>query len=191
MGLLLPYPSRPQWRIVATTGGKPMNPDEGKSSEPTLQELVQRYREQKHKGSQLVRALFRQAVGREPEPGPQEPAVIEPMSGLRQEQGRVVSLPRDERPTVHYTALPAGSPDSLIAREWSFYRRAAGQLLAEGHEDQWVLIRDESIIGIWDTQEEAEAVASYRYPSEPGLIHQIQRYEQVLRGPSRFRQCPG
>jgi hypothetical protein len=33
------------------------------------------------------------------------------------------------------------------------------QLLADGHESRWVLIKGEEIIGIWDTEEEARAVA--------------------------------
>jgi hypothetical protein len=64
-------------------------------------------------------------------------------------------------------------------------------LLAEGEEGRFLLIKGEKIVGIWDTQEEAEAVAFNRYPLEPCLIHQVRRRERVLRGPSRAWQCPG
>ena len=51
-----------------------------------------------------------------------------------------------------------------MSQEWNFYRREVGRLLAEGQEGSWLLIKGDDIIGIWDTQEEAEAVALSEVP---------------------------
>ena len=85
---------------------------------------------------------------------------------------RAQPLPPYESPTVHFADLPAASPDSQFGQEWNFYRREVGSLLANGHEGRFVLIKGEKILGIWDTQEEAEAVA-FHHLLEPHLIHQI------------------
>jgi len=84
---------------------------------------------------------------------------------------------------IDSTALPEGKPDSPIRREWNTYRREVGRLLAEGHEGRYVLIKGEAIVGIWDTREEARAVAATRYLLEPHLIHPIRSREPLLRGP--------
>jgi hypothetical protein len=90
-----------------------------------------------------------------------------------------------ERPTIHFTELPEDTSDSPIASEWNFYRREAGRLLADGNEGKWVLIRGEEINGIWDTEEQAYAIATRRYPMQPVLIRQVLTREVVLRC-SRF-----
>lgn len=95
-----------------------------------------------------------------------------------------------ERPTIHYSELPDARPDSPLNREWTCYRREAARLLAEGHEGRFVLIKGEEIIGIWDTEEEAEAVALHQYLMQPCLIHQVLIREPVLRGPSVLWRCP-
>jgi hypothetical protein len=94
-----------------------------------------------------------------------------------------------EPPAIHYTELAGGRADSPIAKEWDFYRRAAGRLLAEGHENRWVLIKGEEIIGVWDTENEARAVALQKYLMKPCLIHQIRSREPVLRAPTRLWLC--
>ena len=84
-------------------------------------------------------------------------------------------------PTVHYMQLPDGPPNSPIATEWNFYRRIIGQLLAEGHEGKWLLIKNEEIIGIWDTQAGADAVRLERFLMQPVLMKQILAREPILR----------
>jgi hypothetical protein len=106
---------------------------------------------------------------------------------LIRNQPRAASL---QQQTIHYTELPEGSADSPIAREWNVYRREVGRLLAEGHEGKWVLIKGEEIIGIWDSRDEARAVALERYLMQPVLIHQVLTREPVLRGPIWLRPCP-
>ena len=103
---------------------------------------------------------------------------------------KMADRPREiQRPTIHYTQLPEDTSTSPIAVEWNFYRREAGNLLAEGHERRWVLIKGEKIIGIWDTQEAAYEVALQNYLMQPVLIHQILTREPVLRGPTHIHLC--
>jgi hypothetical protein len=166
-----------------------MNENGREPVEPTLRELVERYREQKEKGGELVEAMFREALEREREQKQRERAAVEQV--FRQALEKAQPLPPAEAPTIHYAELPAAPPDSQLYQEWEFYRREVGRLLAEGEEGRFVLIKAEKVVGIWDTQEEAEAVAFYKYPLEPCLIHQVQRRERLLRGPSRVWRCLG
>jgi hypothetical protein len=94
-------------------------------------------------------------------------------------------------PTAPYTELPEASRASPLYHEWSFYRREAGRLLAEGHEGRFVIIKGEQLIGIWDTQQEAKAVALQRYLMQPCLIHQVRRFEPLVRLSPRLQQCQG
>jgi hypothetical protein len=91
---------------------------------------------------------------------------------------------RDDRPTIHWSELPEDTRNDEHARDWNFYRREVGRLLAEGHEGRWVLIKGEQIIGMWDTREEAFAVADKRYLMQHYLVHQIQTREPLLRTPT-------
>src|SRR5438132_12957508 len=91
---------------------------------------------------------------------------------LRQQEAerlRIEPPPMPERPTLHYTELPAGMPDSPIAAEWDLYRREVGRLLAEGHQGRWLLIAQQEIVGLWDTEEQASRVRSERFGVQPVL----------------------
>jgi hypothetical protein len=95
--------------------------------------------------------------------------------------------PPSQQQTIHYTELPEDASEGRIAGEWNFYRGEIGRLLAEGHEGRWVLIKGEEIIGIWDTEEEANQVRVQRFLMQDILIHQILTREPVLRGPTSVR----
>lgn len=100
--------------------------------------------------------------------------------------------PPAEPPTIHWTELKEDNSGGRISREWNFYLKQIGRLLAEGHEGRWVLVKGEEIIGIWDTEKEAREVRFDKFVKEDALIHQILRREPLLRGPiSLFRLCPG
>jgi hypothetical protein len=92
--------------------------------------------------------------------------------------------------SIPHTRLPEDSSGGRIAREWNFYRREVARLLSEGHEGKWVLIHGEQIIGMWDTPEQANQVRLEKYLLEDVMIHQVQREEPVLRGPTLLRKCP-
>jgi hypothetical protein len=93
--------------------------------------------------------------------------------------------------TLAYTDLPDGRADSPITNEWNFYRREVGDLLANGHENRWVLIKGQEIIGIWDTEEDARAVALQKYLMQPCLIQQVRSREPVVHLSARFWGCQG
>jgi|SRR6516225_8389593 hypothetical protein len=112
-----------------------------------------------------------------------------PMHRDAGDQGRGQPLRSDETPTIAYTELPDGSPDSPTANEWNLYRREVGRLLAEGHENRWVLIKGQEIIGIWDTEADARAVALQKYLMQPCLIQQVRRREPIVRMSARFWAC--
>jgi hypothetical protein len=83
------------------------------------------------------------------------------------ERQRLLSRPTSnvvvERPTIHWSELPAAEPGSRAATEWNFYRNQVGQLLADGHQGRWVLIKGAEIVGIWDTQKQANEVRAKRF----------------------------
>jgi hypothetical protein len=118
-------------------------------------------------------------------------ALVERYHRLAIERSRGQPSPRSERPTIHWSELPEKPVDSPLYHEWNCYRREVGRLLAEGHEGRWVLIKGHSIVGIWDTAEEAEAVALARFFLQPSLTQQIRGREPVLRGPTVRWRCPG
>jgi hypothetical protein len=100
-----------------------------------------------------------------------------------------------EPPTIHYTELPDGAPDSPFKTEWDFYRRTVGRFLAEGHEGKWLLIKGEEIVGMWDTEEEANQVRVQRFLMEPVLMKQILTREPIIRCmrlfvPGFLKRCP-
>src|SRR5262245_35860930 len=95
-----------------------------------------------------------------------------------------------ERLSIHYTELAPGLLGSPIATEWDFYRGEVSRLLAEGHEGKWVLIKGEQVVGIWDTEEEADQVRLQRYLMQPVLLKQVLTWEPVLRGGGYFRRWP-
>jgi hypothetical protein len=158
--------------------------------EPIHQEAAEREREQKQKGRELVEALFREAVEREREQKARERALVEQVHREAFAQYREQPLPpAPEPPTIPYTELPEAKQDSPLCHEWQFYRREAGRLLAEGHEGRFILIKGEQIIGIWDTHDEARAVALQKYLMQPCLIHQVRSREPVVRMSRRFWGC--
>jgi hypothetical protein len=90
--------------------------------------------------------------------------------------------PPVERPTIHYTELPEDASNSPIAGEWNFYRREVGRLLTDGHEGQWIIIKGEKIIGIWDTEQEADQMRLQRFLGQAVLLKQICVREPIFRG---------
>jgi hypothetical protein len=178
--------------MLRGTGGKPVNENERESVEPTLPQMVERYREQKRKGHEMVAAMFRAAVERDRDQKQRQRAAVEQVHRESIEQGRGELPPPYEPATIAYTELPppqkADGPNAL---EWNFYRREVGRLLAQGHEGRFILIKGEEVIGIWDTQEEAKAVALQKYLMQPCLIHQIRSREPVVRMSLRFWQWQG
>jgi hypothetical protein len=91
--------------------------------------------------------------------------------------------------TIHYTELPEDTAGGPLATEWNVYRREVARLLAEGNENRWVLIRDETVVGIWDTEAEARTAAAKQFLMQPVLIRQVRFRETVLPTPTFLYRC--
>jgi hypothetical protein len=91
-----------------------------------------------------------------------------------------------EAPTIDCSELPELSSDRPLHKEWNHYRREVQRLIVEGHENRFVLIKGDEIIGIWDTQEEVKDAALQKFLMQPCLIHQIRRREPVIKMSARF-----
>jgi hypothetical protein len=90
--------------------------------------------------------------------------------------------PKDHS-TIHYTELQPFRDGGPLTVEWDLYRREVGRWLGEGLEGRWVLIKDEEVIGFFDTRDAAMDAAYKRYliPRQPFLVHQILTRERLLR----------
>lgn len=86
-----------------------------------------------------------------------------------------------EPATVHYTELREARPEEPFFHEWNTYLREVGRLLDQGHEGKFVLIRQESIIGVFDTDADARAEGLKSYLLQPFLVQQIRLREPILR----------
>jgi hypothetical protein len=150
--------------------------------------------------------MFREALERERQEKERKPAPIEKSPGKALDQGNVLRLslmktPQNyygeqplsrpesqlQRRTIHYSELPEDKSDGPISREWNFYRREVGRLLAEGNEDRWILIKGEEIVGIWDTEDEAEQVRLQSFLMQAVLLKQICFREPILRAGNHRR----
>jgi hypothetical protein len=140
-------------------------------------------------GRELVESIFREVPERERAQKALAKALVEKAHREAIDQGRLEPLPPAERQTVAHTELPPPQPDSPLFQEWNLYRREVGRLLAEGQEGRFVLIKGEEIVGVWDTEEEAEAVAVRSYRMQPCLIHQVRGREPLIRMSSRLWGC--
>jgi hypothetical protein len=139
-----------------------MSRDAHEHAEPVHIEAPDYRHGQKDEGRELVEATFRAARQREAEEKERQRSLVEQVHRDAIEQGLVSPPSLHERPTISYTELPPARTDSPIASEWDFYRREVGRLLAEGHENRWVLIKGQEIVGIWDccTAEVPDATVS-------------------------------
>jgi hypothetical protein len=100
----------------------------------------------------------------------------------------VQPLPTVDPPAIHFSDLPLDDTNGSIAREWNFYCREVGRLLAKGQQDKWVLIKSEEIVGVWDTEEEADAVRLRLFRMQPVLLKQIRALEPIVRGGGHDRR---
>jgi hypothetical protein len=86
-----------------------------------------------------------------------------------------------ERSNVHFTQLPPAKPGEPLFQEWNTYCREIGRLLNEGHVGRHVLIKEETVVGVYDTWDAAREAGLQRYLLEPFLVHPIRTEEPYLR----------
>jgi hypothetical protein len=83
--------------------------------------------------------------------------------------------------SIHYTQIPDPAPDYVLAREWAVYKREMPRLLAEGHEGRFVLIKGDTLHGVWDRFWDAVAEGRKHYGRGPFMVHEILEWEPILR----------
>jgi hypothetical protein len=86
-----------------------------------------------------------------------------------------------ELDTISYTELVQAKPGEAFFHEWNTYLREVGRLLREGHQGKFILINDEAIIGIFDTEDAARTEGLKRCLLQPFLVQQIRSREPILR----------
>jgi hypothetical protein len=92
-------------------------------------------------------------------------------------------------PTIPYTELPDVPVNDPLYHEWNTYRRELPGLLAEGHEGKFVLIKGESILGLFSTLDDAMIAGYARFLREPFRVQQVRSKEPLIRLPLRC-SCP-
>jgi hypothetical protein len=152
------------------------------------EEAVRREREEKDRAREEVEAMFRAALERQRAQQKEMKALVERLHRTATEQSRTEGPVPEEPATIPSTDLPPPQPDSPLRDEWNFYWREVVRWLSDGHEGRFVLIKGEQLVGIWDTCDEARAVALERYLRQPCLIHQIRSREPLLHLSARLRR---
>jgi hypothetical protein len=164
-----------------------MNPNELDLVEQLHREAVARHWESERFARELVEKMDRKEVARLQDQRQHASELMDAMHRAAAESQHPVAP--DPPPMVHYTELPEAKSDSPLYREWNFYRREAGRLLVEGNANRHVLIKGETIVGVWETHDEAMTAGYRHFLGQPFLVHQIQERERVLRCVT-VRRCP-
>src|SRR5262245_30931849 len=100
------------------------------------------------------------------------------------------TLPRSEAGTIHYTELSEAPAGDALFHEWNTYRLEIARLLAEGHEGKFVVVKDSTIVGIFQDEQSALAHGHQSFPRQAFLVHQIREREPILRVRGLNLPCP-
>ena len=71
---------------------------------------------------------------------------------------------------------PLAIPPATLARlerEFATYRRELPSLLAAGHAGQFALIREDHVLGVWDTQQAASQEGRQRFGLDPITVKKV------------------
>jgi hypothetical protein len=120
----------------------------------------------------VVRRLHREAVDRS------------------RRDGMPIRPTQPEPPAVHFTQLLQAQPGEALAEEWDTYRQEVARLLEKGHAGQFVLIKGNEVVGLYDTWEAARTAGLQRYLMEPFFVHPIRAEEPYLRLRGINFPCP-
>jgi hypothetical protein len=83
--------------------------------------------------------------------------------------------------TIHYTKLPASQGDKPGDVEYETYRREVGRLLAEGHEGKFALIKNDQVVGLYESFDAANVEGRKRWLWEAFCVKQLLTWEPILR----------
>src|SRR5262245_38110663 len=98
-------------------------------------------------------------------------------------------MDRPDRPTIHYTELEELPPDDVHYHEWGAYLRELPRLLAEGQEGKWLLLKGDTIAGLFGTDVEAVKAGYERFLLQPFLVQQVREREPLIRLSWRCWPC--
>ena len=129
--------------------------------EMTMQETLQELK------ARLLREAFERAKNEPPPPPPQPP----------------------KRTSVHYSELTEDHSSDPAAGGWNVYVREVGRLIAEGHEGKWVVIAGDKLIGVYDTEREADLVTITEKLLSPPVIKQVREQEPIRKLPFWYKRC--
>jgi hypothetical protein len=82
---------------------------------------------------------------------------------------------------VHFSELSPADPQKPLYQEWEAYRKLVGQMIVDGYEGSYVLIKGSEIIGYFDTWHEASATGRKQFPNQHILVHEVRTYERSIR----------
>jgi len=83
--------------------------------------------------------------------------------------------------TVHYTELPMLPPNNTFFHEWQTYRRDVANLIGDGFEGKWVVIKDGEIQGVFEDWKLGYLFGLDRNKQQTFLLHQIRTDEPIDR----------
>ncbi len=84
--------------------------------------------------------------------------------------------------------LPDAGTGVTLAAEWQTYKREAARLLAEGHQGRFALIKNDTVLSVWDTEGDAFQAGRLQLGREPFMVHRIQVVERPVRF-GYYRPC--
>jgi hypothetical protein len=119
-----------------------------------------------------------------------ERALVEARHREAGEKPLAAARPPVERSGVHYTQLSEAKPGEPFFHEWNTYRREVGRLLHQGLDGRYVLIKGETIIGIYETWDAARQTGLQRFLLDSFFVHLIRAEEPFLRIRGLNLLCP-
>ncbi len=69
--------------------------------------------------------------------------------------------------------VTAGQQPQLLQRELATYRRELARLLHGGHAGHHALLKEDQVVGIWDTQQDALRAGRERFGLAPFAVKKI------------------
>jgi len=73
------------------------------------------------------------------------------------------------------------TPDRSAEREWATFCREYPRLVAEGHKGRWALVRGESLVGVFDSEDEAFDAGYEQFGLNSFMVQPITTEERPVR----------
>jgi hypothetical protein len=83
--------------------------------------------------------------------------------------------------------LSEGDAERMLQREWQTFQRQLAPLLAAGNEGRFALIKEDHLVGVWDTEDAALHAGFERFGLDPFLVQPITSHEPAFRSGMGWR----